>query len=73
MPKDWKPMPGVGAGVVELRIRVTDGAFRVLYVAKFGDTVVVLHCFQKKSSQTSHTDIAVAASRYRALLRGGKL
>lgn len=36
-PADWKPMPSVGQGVREIRIQVEDGAFRVIYVAKFAD------------------------------------
>lgn len=64
MPSDWKPMPSVGAGAMEIRIHV-DGAWRVIYVAKFNDTIHVLHAFQKKTQKTSHTDIALAARRYR--------
>jgi len=30
---DWKPMPSIGAGVQEIRIRDAAGAFRVIYVA----------------------------------------
>jgi phage-related protein len=29
-PDDWKPMPSVGAGVREIRIRETSGAFRII-------------------------------------------
>lgn len=47
-PDDWKPMPGIGQGVIEIRIRDAAGAFRVIYVAKFANAVDVLHCFQKK-------------------------
>jgi phage-related protein len=68
-PSDWKPMNTVGAGVREIRIRDTGGAFRVLYVAKFAETIYVLHCFQKKSQSTSKTDLELAAKRYRDLLR----
>ncbi len=32
-PDDWKPMPGIGPGVREIRIRDETGAFRVIYVA----------------------------------------
>ena len=39
-PTDWKPMPMVGAGVREIRIQ-TGRAFRVLFVAKFGEAVYV--------------------------------
>jgi len=38
-PSDGKPMGTVGPGVREIRIREDSGAFRVLYVAKFGDAV----------------------------------
>ncbi len=52
-PDDWKPMNTVGQGVKEIRIRDAAGAFRVVYIAKFADTVYVLHCFQKKTEKTS--------------------
>lgn len=62
-PGDWKPMPSVGAGVREIRIRVL-GEWRILYVAHFADTVYVLHAFQKKSQKTSRRDIELARRRY---------
>jgi phage-related protein len=46
-PDDWKPMSSIGQGVKEIRIGDAAGAFRLIYVAKFADTVYVLHCFQK--------------------------
>jgi len=67
-PSDWKPMPSVGAGVVEIRVRTIEGAFRVLYVAKFAEAIYVLHAFQKKSRKTSALDLELARSRY-ALVR----
>ena len=66
---DWKPMNTVGQGVKEIRIRDAGGAFRVIYVAKFADAVYVLHCFQKKTEKTSKADVALAAKRYRELLK----
>ena len=68
-PDDWKPMPTIGQGVREIRIRDAAGAFRVVYVAKFSDAVYVLHCFQKKSQKTSKPDLDLAESRYRDLLK----
>lgn len=68
-PDDWKPMATVGSGVNEIRIRDETGAFRVLYVAKFARAVYVLHCFQKKTQKTRQEDIALAAARYRDLLK----
>jgi len=68
-PLDFKPMPIIGSGVREIRVRDEVGAFRVLYVAKFETAVYVLHCFQKKIQQTSQRDIELASNRYRALLK----
>ncbi len=68
-PDDWKPMNTVGQGVKEIRIRDADGAFRVIYVAKFADAVYVLHCFQKKTEKTNKADIELAGKRYRDLLQ----
>jgi phage-related protein len=36
-PADFKPLPGVGPGAFEIRVREDAGAFRVIYVAKFED------------------------------------
>jgi phage-related protein len=68
-PDDWKPMNTIGQGVREIRIRQKDGAFRVIYVAKFEDAIYVLHCFQKKTQKTSPEDIALASRRYKDLMR----
>ena len=64
-PSDWKPMPTVGPGAAEIRVRDETGAYRVIYVARFADAVYVLHAFQKKSQKTAHADLMVAAQRYR--------
>ena len=66
-PSDWKPMPSVGLGVNEIRVR-TGGAFRVLYVAKFAEAVYVLHAFQKKTEKTALADIEMARQRFRAFV-----
>jgi phage-related protein len=66
-PADFKPMPSVGPGAYELRVRDETGAFRVIYVAKFERAIYVLHAFQKKTRKTSQTDIELAASRYKII------
>ncbi|MDP2795386.1 MAG: type II toxin-antitoxin system RelE/ParE family toxin [Sulfurisoma sp.] len=65
---DWKPMATIGKGVREIRIRDDAGAFRVIYLAKLAEAVYVLHCFQKKTEQTSERDIALARKRYKDLM-----
>jgi phage-related protein len=64
-PNDWKPMAAIGPGVQEIRIREADGAFRVVYAAKFADAIYVLHCFQKKMQATGKADLRLAAARYK--------
>ena len=64
-PKDWKPMPSVGPGCREIRVRASGDAYRVIYVASIGDAVYVLHCFEKKTRQTPKADIDLARQRYR--------
>jgi phage-related protein len=54
---DWKPMPVIGGGVREIRIRAAAGAYRVIYVATFVEFVYVLHCF-RKATQKSDIDLA---------------
>lgn len=66
---DWKPMPSIGKGVEEIRLRDEAGAFRVIYIARFADAVHVLHCFQKKSQKTGRTDLELATRRYNELLK----
>lgn len=58
-----------GPGVKEIRIRDSDAAFRIIYVAKFADAIYVLHCFQKKTQKTSQADRDLAVRRYRDLLK----
>jgi len=67
-PDDWKPMSTIGSGVKEIRIRDEAGAFRVVYLAKLADAVYVLHCFQKKTQQTSERDIRLARKRFKELM-----
>ena len=68
---DWKPIPLVGAGVIEIRVRA-EGEYRVFYVAKFEDAVHVLHVFVKKTRKASSLDVELAKKRYRELLERRK-
>lgn len=67
-PVDFKPMPTVGVGVYEIRIR-GEGMYRVFYVAKFPEAIYVVHAFQKKTRRTERLDIEIGAKRYRELIR----
>jgi len=71
-PDHWKPFDGIGAGTREIRIRESNGIYRVMYVAKFEEAIYVLHCFQKKTQATSTKDKEIAKARYAAILKTRK-
>ena len=62
LPDNWKPMPSVGPGVCEIRIR-TRQAHRVLYTARFQEAIYVLHVFEKRTRKTWLADIELARRR----------
>lgn len=62
-------MKTVGSGVVEIRLKDAAGIYRMIYTAKIGDTIYVLHAFQKKTQKTSQHDIELAKTRYKKLLQ----
>ena len=66
-PYDWKPMSDVGAGVREIRIRVSKNAYRVIYIASFEQAVYVLHAFQKKTQKTPIRELRLAKLRLTAV------
>lgn len=68
---DHKPMASIGLGVFEIRVH-TEGAFRVICVAKFAEAVYVLHAFQKKTRKTPKAEVELARKRYRAMLNERK-
>ena len=69
-PSDWKPMPTIGPGVRETRIRDATGAYRVIYLTTLVDAIHVLHAFQKRSQKTAQHDLDLAAMRFRQLRQG---
>jgi phage-related protein len=71
-PDDFKPMPAIGTGVEELRVKEDSGEYRVVYTARFGGAVYVLHAFQKKTRVTSRRDIEIAKQRFAQLGRKQK-
>jgi phage-related protein len=51
MPRDAKPLKGVGTGVVEIALRYATDAYRVVTAVQLGRRIYVLHAFQKKSKR----------------------
>ena len=63
-----RPMPSVGPGVEELRIRDPSGAYRVFYYSRLVDSVLIFHAFGKKTQKTPPHEIALAQKRLREML-----
>ncbi|WP_297919727.1 type II toxin-antitoxin system RelE/ParE family toxin [Metallibacterium sp.] len=68
-PADFKPMPMIGLGVEELRVRDATGAYRVIYTARMADAVYVLHAFQKTTQRTAPGNIELARQRFKQVKR----
>ena len=63
MPDDFKPMPSIGKGVIEIRIWDEAGTFRVIYLSALQNRVYVLHAFQKKTEKMAKPDIDLCKER----------
>ena len=46
-----RPMPSVGHGVHELRVKDRSGQYRVFYYTKKADAILVFHFFKKKTQE----------------------
>ncbi len=69
LPSDFKPMPSIGKGVEEIRVREDSGIYRIIYTARLADAVYVLHAFQEKTQATSKRDVEIARERFAQLRR----
>jgi phage-related protein len=63
-----RPMPSVGPGVEELRVRDRSGIFRVFYYTRYANAVLVFHAFVKKTQQTPKHEIELGQKRLKELL-----
>ena len=64
-----RPMPEVAPGVEELRVKDRSGQYRVFYLKKFSEGVLVLHAFMKKSRETPPLAIELAQRRLKGMQR----
>lgn len=70
-PKNWKPLNGLGkgvSGVREIRVEIEKNIYRSAYVVKFGDVIVVLHCWNKKTQKTAESDKKLIVERYKSAM-----
>ncbi|MFP5226920.1 MAG: type II toxin-antitoxin system RelE/ParE family toxin [Acidobacteriota bacterium] len=64
-----RPMTSVGAGVWELKDGDARTWYRLMYLTQIGDTIHVLHCFEKDSRKTDRRDLDVARDRLKEIRR----
>jgi len=67
MPKDAKPFKSVGSGILEIALRYSSDAYRVVPAIQIGKRIYVLHAFQKKSTkgiETPKRDVDLIKKRY---------
>ncbi|MBN9662655.1 MAG: type II toxin-antitoxin system RelE/ParE family toxin [Acidobacteria bacterium] len=70
-PEDFRPMPDVGPGVMEIRIH-GENEYRACYVARCEEAVYMLHCFVKKTQGTRKADLDLGRKRYISLMGARK-
>lgn len=63
-----RPMPALGAGAAELRIRDASRIYRAFYVVKVADAILVFHAFVKKTQQTPDRELAIGIKRLKEML-----
>ena len=63
-----RPMPSVGPGTSELRIRDASGIYRAFYVVKQADSILVFHAFMKKTQKTPERELTVGKKRLKEML-----
>jgi phage-related protein len=58
-----RSMSSFGSGVYELKEADERAWYRAIYLSRVGNTIYVLHCFEKESRKTDRRDIEVAGQR----------
>jgi phage-related protein len=61
-----QPLSSIGAGIIELKINGSP-AFRCVYIAKFLDSVIVLHSFEKTTNGVDRQAMKTIEQRYKEL------
>jgi phage-related protein len=64
---DTRRMESVGKGVWELKTADERTWYRVIYLARIGDALYVLHAFEKESRKTDRRDLEIAKSRLKLI------
>lgn len=66
-----KLFKGCGSGVYEIATSYDKNAYRAIYIINLGNTVYVVHCFQKKAKQgikTPKEEVDIIKQRLKLLI-----
>lgn len=66
---DARRMESIGKGAWELKTADEHTWYRVIYLARIGDALYVLHAFEKSSRKTDRRDLEIAKSRLNLVLQ----
>lgn len=64
-----RPMPSVGRGVHELRLKDRSGVYRVVYALVRSGTIYVVHAFKKTTQQTPLRHMELARKRLKEVIQ----
>lgn len=64
-----RPMPSIGRGVHELRLRDRSGIYRIVYYLAGAGRIHVLHAFKKKTRETPWQNIHITKKRLQEVIR----
>ena len=66
---DARRMESIGKGVWELKAGDQRTWYRVIYLTRIGDSLYILHAFEKSSRKTDRRDLEIAKSRLKLVLQ----
>jgi phage-related protein len=64
---DSRRMDSIGKGVWELKAADERTWYRVVYLTRIGNTIYVLHAFEKRSRKTDKRDLEIARARLKTI------
>ena len=70
MSANAKPLHGLGGGVMEIAAQDPSGTYRAVYTVSIGESIYVIHAFQKKSKSgiaTPQPEIELVRQRLKQL------
>lgn len=63
-----RSMRSVGKGCFELRVKGDDGTYRVFYMLKMENKILVFHAFKKRTQKTPKHEIELAKNNLKDLI-----